>query len=185
MTSKVLRSTASLMLAAACHVANAEAPQQTILQCNGDQWGEGINAPKDVTVPKRDPNVVGTYTLQGNVLIESGGGTFADERYDLCSTTSINYVYSTDCSVDRMHYISDWLEVTDVPANDRFIGKHKASAYTLDILVIDRVTPSVNSEYLSNQVRTDYDKKDKKVVLTPYLLSMRFVGSCSVVKPKL
>jgi hypothetical protein len=141
--------------------------------------------PKDVPIPKRDPNVVGTYTLQGNSLIERGGGTFADERYDLCSTTSTNYVYSTDCSEDRMHSIADWLEVADVPANDRFLAKHKASGYTLDIIVIDRVNLSVNSDYLSNQVRTDYDKKAKKVVLTPYLLSMRFTGNCNVERPKL
>lgn len=51
--------------------------------------------------------------------------------------------------------------------------------------MIDRVNMSVTSEYLSNQLRTDYDQKNNKVTLVPYLTSMRFVANCSVVKPKL
>jgi hypothetical protein len=185
MKKRAVSASVTILLITISFRAGAEVPPQAILQCSGGQSSEGINTPKDVPVPKSDPNVVGTYTLQGNSLIESGGGTFADEHYDLCSATSTNYVYSTDCSVDRMHYIADWLEVTDAPANDRFMIKHKASAYTLDTIVIDRVNLSVNSEYLSNQVRTDYVKKVNKVVLTPYLMSIRFVGNCSVAKPKL
>jgi hypothetical protein len=185
MKKRAISASVAALLVTACFRAGAETPPHAILQCSGEQSSEGINTPKDVPIPKRDPNVVGTYTLQDNLLIESGGGTFADEHYDLCSTTSTNYVYSTDCSVDRMHYIADWLEVADVPANDRFLAKHKASAYTLDIIVIDRVHLSVNSEYLSNQVRTNYDKKANKVSLTPYLMSIRFIGDCSVEKPKL
>ncbi|MCX4156984.1 MULTISPECIES: hypothetical protein [Paraburkholderia] len=185
MKKSAISASVTILLVTVCFRAGAETLPQVILQCSGEQSSVGINAPKDVLVPNRDPNVVGTYTLRGNVLTESGGGTFADELYNLCSTTSTNYVYSTDCSVGRMRYISDWLQVTDAASNDRFMATHKASAYTLDILVIDRVNMSVTSEYLSNQLRTDYDQKNKKVTLTPYLTSIRFVGRCSVVKPKL
>ncbi|WP_186188066.1 hypothetical protein [Burkholderia gladioli] len=185
MKKRAISASVAMLVITACFRASADTPPQVILQCSGEQSSQGINAPKDVTVPKRNPNVVGTYTLQGNVLTESGGGIFADERYDLCSTTSTSYVYSTDCSVARMRYISDWLEITDAASNDRFMAKHKASAYTLDNIVIDRLDMSVTSEYLSNQLRTDYDQKNNKVTLTPYLTSIRFVGSCNVVKPKL
>lgn len=185
MKKRAIRASVTSILITASLCAGAEAPPQAILQCTGEQTSEGINTPKYVTIPKRAPNVGDTYTLQGDVLIESGGGTFADEHYNLCRSTSTTYVYSTDCSVDRLHYISEWLDVTNVPASDKFIARHKDSPYTLDTIIIDRVNLSVNAESLNNQSGTKYDKKANNVVLIPYLLSTRFLGNCSVEKPKL
>lgn len=181
---RAISASVTMLLFTACFRAAAETPPSAILQCVGSMTSEGINAPKDVLLDKPS-DVVGTYTLQGNVLIESGGGTYADEHYGLCSTTSTTYVYSTDCSVGRMRYITDWLAVKDGLANERFEAKHKDSATTLDIVVIDRVNLSIHSESLGTQFRTDINQKTNAVTLTPFLTSARFAGSCSIVKPKL
>ncbi|MFL9988651.1 hypothetical protein [Paraburkholderia sediminicola] len=184
MKKRAISASVAMLLVSACFRAGAETPPQAILQCAGEMTSDGINNPKDVALPSPS-DVVGTYTLQGSVLIESGGRASADIRYDLCSSTSTTYVYSNDCSVSRGRYISDWLHVANAPASDRFVANHKGSAYGLNILVIDRVNLRVDSEYLTGELRTNYDQKHTKAWLTPYLMSMRFAGSCSVAKAKL
>lgn len=183
----VVRPTIALLLAAAFNAAGAETPPQGILQCTGSQSAEGFNAPKDAAIPATGASttVSGTYTINGNVLIESGGGTLSDEHYTLCSTTSTNYVYSTDCAVQPRQYVSDWLRVTDPDTNKQFQAKYKGSTLTLDTIIIDRVSLRVDEDELSTFLRTDYDKKSRSLTMRPYALSLRFVGDCNLVKPKL
>lgn len=186
MTKNARRLPAAILLAAACHVANAAAPQQTILQCTGVQWGQGIAAPKDVAIPSRSTNVVGTYTIQGDTLIESGGGAIADSRYALCSATSTTYVFSSDCKAQRTRYIADWLEATDVYSDTSpFAKKYKDSAWNLDIITIDRINLRVDEENISNFARPNYDKESGKFSTRPFLVSVRYAGNCSFVKPRL
>ncbi|MBB5546350.1 hypothetical protein A8H39_20620 [Paraburkholderia fungorum] len=176
---------AAILLAVACHMANAEAPQKTILQCDGEQWGQGIDAPKDAVIPSRDPHVVGTYTIHGDTLIESGDGVVADGRYALCSATSTTYVFSSDCKAQRNRYITDWLGATDIYSDtSSFAKKYKDSPWSLDIITIDRINLRVDEENISNYARTDFDKQSRKATVRPFLVSIRYAGSCSFVKPR-
>jgi hypothetical protein len=146
----------------------------------------GINRRGVSTLRKTQATrVKGTYTVEGNEVVASGEGNFADERYTLCRASSTNYVFSTDCTAQRFQYIADWLNATDLNSVDQFGKKHKISAYGLDTIIIDRVTPHVDEEKLTNHMRPVYDAKNKKAVVRPFLVSFRYVGDCSVVNPKL
>jgi hypothetical protein len=186
MNKGAVRRTIVLMLALACNVAEAGAPPQIILQCSsGYQSTGGINAPEDAAVPSQATRVKGTYTVEGNEVVASGEGNFADERYTLCRASSTNYVFSTDCTAQRFQYIADWLNATDLNSVDQFEKKQKNSAYGLDTIIIDRVNPHVDEEKLTNHMRQVYDAKNKKAVVRPFLVSFRYVGDCSLVKPNL
>jgi hypothetical protein len=156
----------ALLIPAAFNLAGAETPPQGILQCTGSQSAKGFNAPKDAVIPTTG-NVSGTYTLNGNVLIESGGGGLHDHRYSLCSTTSTNYIYSTDCKVQPSQYFSDWLRVTDPDKNRQFETKYKDSTYMLATIIIDRVNLQVDEDELNTFLRTHDDKKSRSVTIRP------------------
>lgn len=167
-----LRWAAVVLLVATCHIANAEAPQQTILQCVGDLFGDGINAPKDAAIPPRDHDVSGTFTIQGNELIQSGGGQGSDNRYTLCTTTPTTYVFSTDCTVLRDQYIHDWLKETDFDINTSpFFKKYKNRSWlTVETVIVDRFSLRVDDEQLTGHSGGIYDKKSGKVAYTPFLV---------------
>ena len=181
-----MEKTAALLLIAACHTANAQAPQQAILQCVGDTWADGIDAPKDAFIPPREGNLSGTYVIQGNAIIEDGGGKLADRSYPLCSSTTTNYVFSSDCSVHRGRYITDWLgEVDFDDKTNPFLKKYPESAAGVTTIVVDRVNLRVGEEWLDNHVRGNYDLKTKKSNYLAFLVSTRYSASCELGKPKI
>lgn len=135
--------TAALLLAVAWNVANAEGPKPTTLQCLGKQTSTGIHAPKDAYIPASN-TVHGIYTIDGAVLIESGDGEVADGRYSLCSTTSTNYIYSTDCNARRGEYIADWLRTTNFDPDSPFYKKYPGISSSFDTINIDRVNLTVD-----------------------------------------
>jgi hypothetical protein len=181
-----LRSLVALILAATvCDVANAEARHSVSLQCSGEMVSEGIKAPTDAYIAPRSENVPGTYTMQGNVLIESGGGAVADGRYTLCSSTSTSYLFSTDCSAKRSEYIEDWLQTTDFgPDTSPFYKKYTSLDASLATVNIDRMNLSVDEEIINTHVYPAHDKK-RGYIEAPYLISTRYTASCRLVKPKI
>lgn len=183
-----LRWSAFILVAGGCPTANADAPQRTILQCVGDMWGEGIKAPKDAAIPSGVHDVPGTFTIKDNELIQSGGGGQAsDSRYDLCSTTSTTYVFSTDCTVLRAQYIEDWLEEKDFNIETSpFFKKYKRSSWlSVETVMVDRVNLRVNEEQLTGHSGGIYDKAGRKVVYKPFLVSVRYQASCKLGTPKI
>jgi hypothetical protein len=181
-----MKKTAALLLIVGCHFANAEGPSQVILQCDGEQWGEGISAPKDAYVPSRESNVDGVYTMQGDALVESLGGKFPDQRYMLCSATGTNYVFSSDCTVARRQYVSDWLASTDVdPSTGPFSKKYPNSVWGLQTVTVNRVSLRLEEELLMGYVRSHYDQKLNSFVYAPFLVSTRYAAGCKLEKPKI
>ena len=41
------------------------------------------------------------------------GRTLTIGTYELCRTTSTEYIFSNDCATDRQQYIQDWLKTTN------------------------------------------------------------------------
>jgi len=186
MKKRAISASVTMLLITACLRAEAQTPADTILQCVGDEWGDGINAPKDAFIPPRDGNLSGTYAIQGNAIIESGGGKLADKSYPLCSTTIMSYAFSSDCSVHRGQYIVDWLEGTDFDTKTApFFKKYPNSPIGVATIVVDRVNLRVDEEWLDNHVRGDYDPKTKKSTYLAFFTSTRFSGTCELGKPKI
>lgn len=178
---------ASVTLLLICFQAGAQTLPQRILQCSGSEEWKGINAPKDAGIPQPDPSriVGGTYTFQGNVLVKSDEGKVADQRYKLCSVTTTNYVYSTDCSIDTAGYIAEWLKVSTAASDTAFQARHKESWVQLDTVIVDRVNLSLDEMYVAPLERSDYDpEKANALVLTPYLLSTHYVATCHLAQPQ-
>ncbi|WP_434109229.1 hypothetical protein [Paraburkholderia caffeinilytica] len=179
---------ASLGVAAHSAVAQDQQPTKpvTTLECLGNLSGQGINAPDDVAIPAPSSGETNTYTIDGNSLIASGGGTFADTRLDLCKSTSTTYVYSNDCTANRHAYITDWLTATDLDSDTSpFFKKYKTSGYLLQTVVVDRVSLHLYDETLTGYARTDYDKAKKKVSQKSFLVSISYDAGCKIVKPKI
>lgn len=173
---------AVVTLVATCHIAYAGAPQQTVLQCVGDLWGEGINAPKDAVIPSRSHGVSGTFTIQGNELIQSGGGQVSDGHYTMCSTTPTTYVFSTDCTVQRDQYVHDWLNATDfnIESSPFFKKYQNRSWLSVETVIVDRVSLRVDEEQLTGHTGGIYYKKSGKAVYTPFLVSVRYLANCTL-----
>ena len=173
---------ASVTLLLICFHAGAQTPPQGILECAGPDEFKGINAPKDSAVISKTNEVAGTYTFQGNVLIESAGGTGKDQRFNLCSTTSTNAVYSTDCATSTASYTAEWLRVSDSPSLNAFQARHVNSWVQLDTVVVDRVNLTLDDWSLSTQERSDYVPSKNALDVKPYLLSSHFVATCHLAR---
>jgi hypothetical protein len=186
MKKRAISASVTLLLVVASVQAGAQSPQPTILQCVGDEWGDGINAPKDAFIPPRDSNLSGTYVMQGNAITERGGGKIADRSYPLCNSTVTTYSFSSDCSVHRALYIHDWESAKDFDTKTGpFYKKYPDSWAGVVTIVVDRVNLRVDEEWLDNHVRGDYDQKTKKSTYLAFFTSTRFSGTCELGKPKI
>lgn len=174
---------ASVTLLFICFQAEAQTPPQGILQCAGPWDAKGINTPKDVTIPSAS-TVEGAYTFKGNLLIASGGGTWRDQQYDLCSVTSTNAVYSTDCSISLPSYTAEWLAVRDMASLKAFQARHPNGWVQLETIVVDRVNLTMDDTDLSTEERVDPVPGKTTPTVKPYLLSMHFAGQCQLAKAK-
>jgi hypothetical protein len=173
---------ASVALLLICFQAEAQTPPQGILQCSGPDESKGINAPKDSAVTSATNNVTGTYTFQRNVMIESAGGTGREQRYNLCSTTGTNSVYSTDCAISTASYIAEWLKVSDMASLNAFQARHENSWVQLETVIVDRVNLTLDDMYLATQERSDYAPGKGALDVKPYLLSTHFVATCHLAR---
>ncbi|MFX1803097.1 hypothetical protein PWR66_05475 [Paraburkholderia sp. A1RO-5] len=186
MTKNARHLSAAISLSVACHAAVAEPAKPIILKCSGVLWGEGIDAPKDEEIPGHEPNLESIYTMDGSTLTESGGGISADTHYALCSSTNTNYLFSTDCSVQRQQYVMNWLQsTTGEPENASYFKKHPSSTWGLEIVSIDRVNLRVDEEFLVGHSRAHWDKASNHMVFAPFLVSIRYSGNCAIAQPKL
>jgi hypothetical protein len=66
--------------------AQASSDTNTALDRDGSLTWQGHNAPKDVVIGK-PTSATGRYTMRGDSLIESGGGTLPDPVLHLCRGT--------------------------------------------------------------------------------------------------
>jgi hypothetical protein len=186
MKKRAISASVTLLLVISCVHAGAQSPQPTVLQCVGDEWMDGIDAPKDEFIASRDSNLSGTYVMQGNAITENGGGTLADRSYRLCGSTVTTYSFSSDCSVHRGPYITDWENGKDFdPKTGPFFNKYPNSPIGIVTINVDRVNLRVEEEWLDNHVRGNYDPKTKKSTYLAFFTSTRFSGTCELGKPKI
>jgi hypothetical protein len=155
------------------------------LQCVGDYWGAGIHAPQDAFISPRSDGLSQAYTIQGNKLVEAGGGKTPDTALTLCATTSTTYNYSNDCPVSRGQYISDWLRSTDLPpeSNPAFKRYKGGADELLEIVIVDRTNLGVEWEQLMGEPGVGtYDKVHKHTTYQPFVTDSRYSAQCKLGK---
>lgn len=173
-----MKRAAAILLAVACHIANAKGPNPTVLLCHmhdGERVAlvpPGAEVPDDSQFPPPFGPFDFTYRIEDNTLI------IGNIRVPLCSTTSTTYTFATFCHFNRSEYISDWIGDTYFkdPNATAFYKKYPDYPTTT---VIDRVNLTLEEETLTNRVWGEKDNKKK-----PWVLSSRSVGNCEILKPK-
>ncbi|MHB1301639.1 MAG: hypothetical protein ACYCY8_12355 [Burkholderiales bacterium] len=159
----------------------------TDLYCSGMQSGETPNGPKYISMGVQNFSGIASqiYEISGTRLKEKGYGYGPDVVLTQCHKSSSEYVYSTNCKINQMQYLSDWQAETNHVVNlanpDRpspFFQKYGDVGGNYEILIINRLDLSLTDHYYEPQTWYKGNKANG------YMVIYRYNAKCSIQKPK-
>lgn len=162
----------------------------TILTCDGILSYGDRNAPDKLKSLTSPTNVSTTYTISKD-KITSKDLMVPGDSLNLCESTSVEYIFSTNCKSNPDEYALDWMRSEDMEAALKLMFK-KYGEYGLEFVTvrIDRVRLTFTHDNYSVHGANDLIKSKSKpstthLVYHPFLTTEHIESKCEISKTKI